>query len=104
MAQVRRQARNPSPPPRQIPQLPGAIRFRPPSSTNIRRSESFQVNNLPPYAGSPIRPIHHPPPLPPRTGQTGVFHSSNNMKYDALTGLFINNTTTTNHNNNENYQ
>ena len=58
MAQVRRQTRNPSPPPRQIPSLPGAIRFRPPSSTNIRQSESFQVNNRPPYAGSPLRATH----------------------------------------------
>jgi hypothetical protein len=111
MAQVRRQTRNPSPPPRQIPPLPNAIRFRPPPLTNVQRTQNSQVNDQPPHARSPNRPVHqqqfvnHQHPPPPRTGQTGVFYHSNNTKYDSLTGLLINNNTTTNNNyNNENYE
>jgi hypothetical protein len=108
MEQVRRQHRNPSPPPRQIPPLPNAIRFRPPSSTNVRRTQTFQVNDRPPYPGSPVRAIHpqqfvnHPPPRFAQTPpQTGVFYNSTNTKYDPLTGLILNSST---NNNNENYE
>jgi hypothetical protein len=112
MAQVRRERRNPSPPSRQIPPLPDAIRFQQPSSRNVRRTQSFQVNNLPPYTESPIRVTHQQQiinhSLPP--AQTSVFHNSINTTYDPLTGLLINpstTTTTTNNNNinnnNENY-
>ena len=48
MAQIRRQTRNPSPPPRQMPLLPDAIRFQPPPVRQVQRSQSLQVNDLPP--------------------------------------------------------
>jgi hypothetical protein len=102
MAQVRRHTRNPSPPPRQIPSLPDALRLPPTLSRNTRRTHSFQTNNRPPYPGSPIRATyqqqfidHSHPPL----SQTHAFY---NTKYDSLTGSFTN-TSTTNKNNHENY-
>jgi len=43
MAQVRRRARNPSPPPRPMPTLPNAIRYQPPSVlSTVRRSQSLR--------------------------------------------------------------
>jgi hypothetical protein len=109
MAQVRRHTRNPSLPPRQIPSLPDAAHLRPPLSGNTLRSQSFEVNDLSPYGGSPIRATyqqqivnHSLPPLPPPP-QTNGFYNSNHTKYDPLIGLLINpNTITTN--SNENYE
>lgn len=94
MSQVRRHERNPSPPPRQIPLLPDAIRFQPPPSRTTRSTQSFQINNLPPYAGSSSRVAYRQP----SSTRTGIY-------YNPLTGLSSNpNTTTANHNNyNENY-
>ncbi len=112
MAQVRSQTRDPSPIPRQMPSVPDTLHFLSSPSRNTRRTESFQVNDLSPYPGSPIRGIYQqqtfnhwqsspPPPL------TGLIYNSTTRKYDPLTGLLINpstSTTTTNYNNNnENY-
>lgn len=82
MAQVRRQTRNPSPPPRQMPILPNPIRFypQPPSSsTNIRRTQSLQVshNQTTPQQSHPKSP------------QTEVFFNSMD---DPLTNPLLNDT------------
>ncbi len=96
MAQVRRHTRNPSPPPpRQIPSLPDAVHLHSTSTRNIRRSQSFQIHDLPQYGGSPIRATYQQQQLdtnhslyPP--SQTNAFYN----KYDSLTGLSINPTNT----------
>ena len=88
MAQVRRQTRNPSPPPRQMPLLPNPIRFypRPPSSSaNIRRTQSLQVSSN----QTKQQPnINHNSAKSP---QTDMFSHS---KDDPLTDLLTNSVST----------
>ena len=83
MAQVRRQAHNPSKTsPRQNPPVPNSIYFPPSLTTRTdRRTQRSQHT----YAGSPLRASHNVLPPP----QTGVSYRSINTKYDLLTALFL---------------
>ena len=82
MAQVRRQAHNPSTTsPRQKPPVPNSLYFPPSLSTRTnRQTQSFQQR----YAGSPLRATHNA--LSP---QTGAPYRSINNKYDLLTCFFF---------------